>query len=460
MIRVYGRSSTFDIHPRHDSRAGTGFNQKPARGRRSLAGSVSSARQIQIHPTMRLTLTEPRDERNAWKVWLALFLLLSVGICLGSEKSVAVHYSRAALRWLNGEPLYNGRGSCFIYLPQAAILHVPFALLPRYADEILWRALTIGLFALGLLRLCRLAELGHQIRLFPLATCVSVPLAFAAARNGQTTLLIAGLIMISIADLTQERRWRPALLLCLAVAFKPTALPFVLLIALLHRPLTVPMVCGMLGVAAFPWLVQHPQYVSAQYMACADSLRTTVEVGIATPFAHLFAMLDVLGIIVPPLAQSFLRIAAAIGILALLWGLRTRLPAHRYGMYLFTLTTGYLLLFNPRTENNTYAFLSPAIGLFCAETFLVNRNYRQGGVIALIAVGMLGGYEFAVRLAPHTPPIWLTSSMAVAFLTVVGYRLHRELGESAATTDDFACSVPYPTTRDPESVPRYDRAAA
>lgn len=409
---------------------------------------------------MRLTFTEPRDERNAWKIWLALFVLLSAGICLGSEKSVAVHYSRAALRWLNGEPLYNGRGSGFIYLPQAAILHIPFALLPRCADEILWRALTIGLYALGLLRLCRLAQQGHQVRLFALATCVAVPLAFAAARNGQTTLLIAGLILISIADLAQGGRWRPALLLCLAFAFKPTALPFVLLIGLLHRPLTIPMACGMLGVAAFPWLTQNPHYVSTQYLACAESLRTTVDVGITTPFAHLFGMLEVLGIVVPPTAQSCTRIVAAVGILVVLSGLRSRLPAHRYGLYLFTLTTGYLLLFNPRTENNTYAFLSPAIGLFCAEAFLVHRNYRLGGVIGLIAVGMLGGYEFAVRLAPHTPPIWLTSSMAVAFLTVVGYRLHGELGKSAATTDEFACSVPYPTTRDPESVPRYDRAAA
>ena len=174
----------------------------------------------------RVTLTQPRAERYAWCAWLMLLAVLCVRACFNDLPTITTHYTDAAGRWMAGEALYNGRGEGFIYLPHAAILHVPFALLSHAPGELLWRLLTIGAFALGLRRLCGLSEREHGIHLFPLVTCITLPLAFAAAQNGQTTTLITGLTMLAVADVV-DRRWsRASTLLCLALAFKPIGLPF------------------------------------------------------------------------------------------------------------------------------------------------------------------------------------------------------------------------------------------
>jgi hypothetical protein len=376
---------------------------------------------------IRLTLTRESDERNAWRVWLSLLAIVSLGICLGSTKSVSVHYSRAAMDWLHGEPLYNFGGSGFLYLPQAAILHVPLALLQRVPGEILWRALTIGIYALGIRRLCGLSERTHAIRLFPLATCVAVPLAFSAARNGQTTLLVAGLMMIAIDDVVQARWGRSAALLSLALALKPVGLPFILLLGALHPAMRWRLLAGAVAVALFPYLTHDWAYVNSQYVAWRESMHAVLELQRTVAFAQVFRVLEIVGWTVSPGMQMAVRLFAAVVLLGLLWRVRRRLPAARYGIYLFTLTTGYVLLLNPRTENNGYSFLSPALGLFLAEAYLVERRWSRGVVLSVIAAGLLGSYELAVLVAPNTPPIWISPLMAIGFLTVAGRCLGREM---------------------------------
>jgi hypothetical protein len=376
---------------------------------------------------IRLTLTRASDERNAWRVWMALLVVVGLGICLGSTKSVSVHYTRAALRWLHGDALYNFGGSGFIYLPQAAILHLPFALLPHIPGEIAWRALTIGIYALGIRRLCGLSEETHAIRLFPLATCIAVPLAFSAARNGQTTLLITGLMMLAIDDVVHARWSRGAVLLSLALALKPVALPFLLLLGALHPAMRWRLLAGSVVVALFPYLTQNPAYVTSQYIAWRESMRAVLELERTVAFAQIFRALEIVHWVVSPRAQLIVRLGAAGGLLGLLWLVRRRLSAARYGIFLFTLTTGYVLLLNPRTENNGYAFLSPAIGLFLAEAYLVERRWRRGVVLSIIAAGMLGSYEVAILIAPNVPPIWLAPLMAIGFLAVSGTCLVREM---------------------------------
>jgi hypothetical protein len=367
----------------------------------------------------RLTFTRPADERHAWWLWLALFLFIGMGICLGDVRSVATHYSQAARDWGDGQPLYNGWGVGFIYFPQAAILHLPFGQLPRVPDEILWRALTIGVYALGLRRLCALSEQDHHVRLFPLATCVSIPLAFAAARNGQATLLMAGLLMLAEDDLVNRRWSRSAALLSLAIAIKPLALPLVLVLAALHRPLVWRVALGLLTAAVVPYLTQDWRYVTDQYVECAAAMRIAASVGITTPWAHLFGLLEIAGLAIPVAVQTPLRAAAGAAVLALTWRAQRRLPDHRSAIFLYSVTTTYLLLFNPRSENNTYAFLAPAIGIYCGEAFLVRRNWRRGTLYLLIASGVLGSYELGKLIAPQAPPVWPAPLMAVGFSALI-----------------------------------------
>jgi len=73
---------------------------------------------------------------------------------------------------------------------------------------------------------------------------------------------------------------------------------------------------------------------------------------------------ELAGVAVPETVQTILRLVAALGTLALCWQSRRRHDAVRSAAYVFALSVAYLMLFSPRTENNTYAMLGPAIAVF------------------------------------------------------------------------------------------------
>ena len=327
---------------------------------------------------------------------------------------------QAALHWMSAEPLYDGEGSGFLYLPQAAILHVPFALLGHPLGSIVWRGVTIGVFAFGLSRLCQFSRHRNPAQVFFLATLIALPNCVSAARNGQTTLLLTGLMMLTVHGLAHARWNFCAVCLSAAIAFKPSVAPFLLTVAALHRPLWGRLLLGGMIVGAFPYLTQHRSYVTEQYQAFANSFIVTIDHHKSHPFAHMFGMFEAFGWSVARPIQSV--VSAVMGMLTLLvvWSCQRRLPVARYAVYAFTISVGYLLLFNPRTENNTYAMLAPAMGLFFAESVVARHLARRAVILGAIAVGMLMSYEAAVRIAPGVYPIWLSTLMGCCFMAVLG----------------------------------------
>ena len=67
---------------------------------------------------------------GAWASWVALILIIDVLILVGSDHTVVPAYRDAALQWLAGKDIYNATGHGFLYLPSAAILFAPCAVLP------------------------------------------------------------------------------------------------------------------------------------------------------------------------------------------------------------------------------------------------------------------------------------------------------------------------------------------
>jgi hypothetical protein len=75
----------------------------------------------------------------------------------------------------------------------------------------------------------------------------------------------------------------------------------------------------------------------------------------------------------------------------------------------------YLMLFSPRTENNTYAMLGPAIATFLAGAFLVEQRFREGILLSCIALAIMSGRTIERMLTPHAGTSWLSPLMAVCF---------------------------------------------
>lgn len=371
------------------------------------------------------TSQETQQQRWAWGLWLAMAIVVIAMVLVGKRGGVTGPYRAAASQWLAGGPLYNDDGTGFLYLPSAAILFVPFALLPDAAADTLWRVLTIGTFAAGVWRLTQCSDAGTHARRFLLATLVAVPLSVSCGRNGQSTLLMGGLMMWAAADLATQRWSRSALWLSLAVAVKPLAIVMALLAFALVRPLRWRLAVGMLVLLAAPFLLQRPDYVVGQYRECLDMFTVASHKGQARYWAQLFGMLEVFGLAVPATSQTLLRASFALATLAAAWLAKDRMIRTQACVYLYALSASYLMLFNPRTENSSYALLGPAVGLLLADLLWRHRSYWEAGLTAAAGLAMLGSFEVGRLLVAREKAVWLAPLGAVVFSMVLVAQLRR-----------------------------------
>ncbi len=341
----------------------------------------------------------------------------AVIIASGSSRTSVPAYREGAVYWMAGRTIYVDPGvGGFVYLPQSAILFIPFALLPVVAEEVLWRFVNIGVFALGIFHFAGLTSGHSEKKLFPLMTLVCLPLAWNCARNGQATLIMTGLMLLAVVDIARSRWWRATLWLSLAVAIKPLAIVLVLLAMAIHRPLSWRVPAGMLVTALVPFVTQHPAYVMEQYAVFWSNLTKSVHVGsVDLRWTTPFNALQVAGIVVPEKVQTLLRVIAAFGTLALCYWSRLRYDAARSAVFVFSLTVIYLMLFSPRTEGNTYAMLGPAIAAFLAGAFLIEQRPKEGIVLSCIALAILGSRSIEHMLTPRAGTSWLSPFMAVCF---------------------------------------------
>lgn len=370
-------------------------------------------------------------DRTAWILWGVLFAIMCGLILAGNKKTVAVNYFKSAEHWRDGAPLYDGTGNGFLYFPQSAVLCLPLTLLPPTGREIVWRIFTIGIFAVGVWRLAKLAEGVYQRPIFPLTTLVAIPLAWSSARNGQATLAIAGLTMLAAAG-PAEGRWRSsAVWLALGIAVKPLMIVPALL-ALVHRPMRVRLAIAVAICAAVPFALQSPTYVAEQYVATVDMLRDAGAVHEDGYWATLFGLIRACGIRTPEFVQTLVRALAAVGTLALVWTAVRRTPPAIAAVYSYTFAACYLMLFSPRTENNAYSFLGPAIGLFFAHACVVQRDWRRAAFLAAIAFGTVSSYQVGRWLSGPREAIWLAPLMGTLFALYAMFTLRQMIFSQAA----------------------------
>jgi len=371
-----------------------------------------------------VSLTVSRDVRFAWFGWGALFFVVAAMILSGNTRVSIPAYWNAALNWIDGAALYDGTGvGGFVYLPQAAILFIPFALLPRVLCEVLWRVVNIGIFAAGVRSFSRHASEKSGRELFPLMTLVAIPFAWDCARNGQATLSMTGFMLMAVGDVASSRWWRATLWLSLGLVIKPLIIVLVLLVMAIEWPLTWRIFLGMVAVALTPFLFQHPGYVLQQYSSFLHNTTAAAHVGVvAIGWSTPFTALRIAGVDVPELAQTACRLIAACTTLVLCLIARRKYHASRYAVYLFSLTAAYIILFSPRTETVTYALLGPAIAVFLSQAYLIEKRTAAGILLTVIALATIGSGFFQPLIAPHAEAIWLPPLMASCFALYLLFR--------------------------------------
>ncbi|HEX9020246.1 MAG TPA: hypothetical protein VF903_03190, partial [Nitrospirota bacterium] len=96
---------------------------------------------------------------------------------------------------------------------------------------------------------------------------------------------------------------------------------------------------------------------------------------------------------------------------------------------------------SPRTENNTYAMLSPALAVFLASAFVLEHRPGQGSLLAAMALLLAGSRIVERLLAPHAEQVWLSPFIAAAFAVYALVRLF------ADASNPFAREKVSPTGR-------------
>lgn len=380
-------------------------------------------------------------EKNYFRLAILLWCLYVVLVCVivwhqGHDHTVTPNYLIAASHWLHGNNLYNSKGVGFIYLPQSAVLFVPFAFIAKYsfaAAEIIWRILSLGLFAYAVLCFARLLDVNTVKKTFLIITVVSLLLAFSSARNGQFNIILSVLMLLAVCGIAKERWWLVVFYLILGFAFKPTMIVLLLLVFALYRPARWRLIIGMIIFVLLPFLTQDFHYVASQYVASVAMLHVAANLGMNMPiWAQFFGILSQVNISVPDTWQNVIRIICAILTLGCAWRAHKQYKINLAVIFLYTFAACYLMLFNPRTEHNDYVIMAPSLGIFLAWSFYVGRRYLSIFLTVLVVgIAFAGRYTFG---SGYRHEYWSAPLLASLFVIIVLWFLYSSKAPRLALT--------------------------
>lgn len=325
-------------------------------------------------------------------VWLVPLLVIAVLTALDPVKhSVTPVYHMASENWWAGKNLFGWELRRFHYLPVFAVLFSPFHLLPQPAGDILWRFLSTGLLAAGIWRLLRQQTGTAAGRAFLLVSLLILPLCLGAMRNGQANTIFAGLLLHGFACIPERRWWLSAAFLAAGVAVKPLGMVPVLLAACVYAPLRWRCLVALAALALLPFLFATPKYVVAQHGAFLKSLQAADSVITEHRFADIKGIIRTFGAELPEKASKLIRVLAGGGTLILCIAGTRRLREPLRALWVLTLAAGYLMLFNPMTESNSYVIFAPMLGIWgiLASNREKGRIPACGIIIATLSMGFL-----------------------------------------------------------------------
>ena len=377
----------------------------------------------------------PRNRRHAFTaamlLWTVPMLVMAALVIHDPLKHTVTmgSYHLSAENWWARRNLYVGPAG-MNYLPHFAVLYSPFHFLPLRWSEVLWRFCAAATLAGGLWLLARQLFGSEAERPFLWATILAMPLCLGALRNGNANALFGGVTLLAIAATMQQRWWLAVGWMVLATALKPLGVVLLLLASIYYASVARRLPAALLGLAIFPFFFGSPDYVLAQYREAWRNLQACAAVT-EHRFADLNGILRTLGAPLSPGPSTIVRLlSGGVTAIAWLWGARRLSPALRC-LWLYALSTAYLMLFNPMNEANSYVILAPALGAWGAWFLFSDEPGGRplGWGLVLMALGMgllpsilwpLFGNDFALIWQPCMTILFLTVLIRFIARTSVG----------------------------------------
>jgi alpha-1,2-mannosyltransferase len=337
-------------------------------------------------------LPEVPARRLALLIWAVIAVVVFTIVAVQPDRRTAtLEYQKASTRWWDSDNLYKGKNN-YLYLPQAAMLYTPFNILPKRVGEPLWRMVCLGSLALGLWVAARHLAPERAGALFLLATLLVLPCSLSSARNGQVNMPLAAIYLLTALALARDRWHLAAILLAVSLALKPISVVPILLCGVLFPRTILPLILWLGVMFAAAYLHPDPKYVTWQYEVFWEKLTGSSAKPTGKTWSDFAGMLDKFGLTLGNSVQTLIRAgAAALTFGACLLAVWKTPDALRRALTVMFFSALYLMLFNPRTETNSYIILGIFIALLGAYEALVNR--RPAAAAAWLAVALLLGTE-------------------------------------------------------------------
>jgi len=368
-------------------------------------------------------LPQRRARQAGLGIWALIGVIVFTIVAIDPMgRSATKEYQEASTRWWNSETLYKGKNK-YLYLPQAAMIYTPFNLLPKRVGEPLWRMVCLGTLAGALALAARHLAPGKAATVFLVATVVMLPSALSSARNGQVNMPLAGLYLLTALALARNRWHLAAIILALALALKPISIVPILLCGALYPRLILPLALWLAVMFGAAFLHHDPQFVAGQYQAFFDKLTNSAAKPTGHTWCDFAGMLRSFGLSLPDSVLFLIRAGAAAATFGLcVLALRTK-DALRRALTILLFAAIYLMLFNPRTETNSYIILGVFVGLLAAYDGLVRK--APGLALAWILLAIALGAENLGPIHQWTN-LWLKALVTL----VLGIWLSRKVLQS------------------------------
>ena len=211
-----------------------------------------------------------------------------------------------------------------------------------------------------------------------------LPLSLGNINNGQSNVLLVGLLLSGVAAALVER-WNVAAG-CLAAAsfFKVYPLAVGLLLVLsFPRRLAIRLAAAFGIVAAFPFLTQARGYVASQYYEWASRLLTEPRYGRMEPlYSDIRLLFRAWFTPLTPGAYLLLQVSSAVGIaLVCRFARRDARPERMALSVMLGLACCWMTVFGLSAESATYIFLAPIVGGALIESRMRHHAFWVQGIL-------------------------------------------------------------------------------
>ena len=312
--------------------------------------------------------------RYPWIGWTGWGIFVVVALARTHPRRFAstfAAYLDAAQRlWAGGQVYDPATLGDFLYFPLTLLIYLPFTLLDRVTAAALALSIEAAFFtwACATLAVALAPEFKRRVDVIALAgipLLITIPAAWFNFKGVQAQVPMTAAMMAACAAIVGSRWLTASFWLFVAIAMKPLAIVMVLLCGALVREMRAPLIAAVAAVILLPFAVLDWGYLIQQYEAMGLKLW---HIATAPPAQWIYqadfsTMVRALGVELPASVALGIRVAAALGTLALAWRVKREASLRSFASAVLLLSGCYITLFGPRNEFLSFIVLTPSLAV-------------------------------------------------------------------------------------------------